>query len=162
MADQPKSRRAATTEGAMVTDTSGLAAIEDQAESFRLMREARSSQVVEDYIELIADLIDDAGEARPVDIAARLGVTTPTVNNMLKRLRDDGLISQRPYRSVFLTDDGRQLAEASRKRHQIVESFLLSLGISPETARNDAEGMEHYASEETLAVFAKLTEKKQR
>ena len=160
MADQPTRRKGPEKDATAATDMSGLAAIEDQAESFRLMREARSSQVVEDYIELIADLIDDAGEARAVDIAARLGVTTPTVNNMLKRLRDDGLISQKPYRSVFLTDQGRQLAEASRKRHQIVESFLLSLGISPETARNDAEGMEHYASEETLAVFARLTETK--
>ena len=143
-------------------EAAGLAAVEDQAEGFRLMREARASQVVEDYIELIADLIDDAAEARPVDIAARLGVTNPTVNNMLKRLKDEGLISQRPYRSVFLTDKGRALAEASRKRHQIVERFLLSLGISPATARNDAEGMEHYASEETLAAFMKFTRENDR
>lgn len=152
----PKSTAQVKVDG--MTDT-GLGTVEDQAEGFRLMREARANQVVEDYIELIADLIDGSGEARAVDIAARLGVTTPTVNNVLKRLREDGLISQRPYRSVFLTEHGRHLAEASRRRHQIVEAFLLSLGISPETARNDAEGMEHYASEETLAVFAELTER---
>ena len=141
---------------AEVDDPAGLAAVEEQAERFRLVREARASQVVDDYVELIADLIDDAGEARAVDIAARLGVRTPTVNNMLKRLKDDGLISQKPYRSVFLTRKGRRLAEVSRDRHRIVEEFLLSLGISPEAARNDAEGMEHYASEETLATFAKF------
>ncbi|MEQ8825452.1 MAG: manganese-binding transcriptional regulator MntR [Filomicrobium sp.] len=134
-----------------------LATVEVQAESFRLMREARASQVVDDYVELIADLIDNIGEARAVDIAARLGVTMPTVNNKLKRLKDDGLISQQPYRSIFLTKKGRRLAEASRERHRVVEVFLLSLGVSPETARNDAEGMEHYASEETLAAFTKFT-----
>lgn len=132
-----------------------LGDVEAQAERFRLVRESRANQLVDDYVELIADLIDDVGEARSVDIAARLGVATPTVNNMLRRLKEDGLINQQPYRSVFLTERGRQLAEESRERHRIVEEFLLSLGVSPETARNDAEGMEHYASEETLKVFAR-------
>ena len=143
-------------------EAADLAAVEAQADGFRQMREARASQVIDDYIELIADLIDEAGEARAVDIAARLGVKTPTVNNMLKRLKEESLISQKPYRSVFLTEKGRRLAEASRERHKIVEEFLLSLGISPENARNDAEGMEHYASEETLAAFLKFTRASER
>lgn len=134
----------------------GLAAVEDQATSFRNVRQARRNELVEDYVELIADLIDDTGEARPVDIAARLGVTKPTVNKMLKRLAQDELITQRPYRAVFLTDAGRDLAVASRKRHQIVEGFLMALGISPETARNDAEGIEHHVSDETLDVFERF------
>ncbi len=54
---------------------------------------------------------------------------------------------------MFLTEEGRTLAEACKKRHQIVESFLLALGVSPETARHDSEGMEHHASAETLAAF---------
>jgi DtxR family manganese transport transcriptional regulator len=140
--------------------TPGLGAVEEQATSFRHVREARRTELVEDYVELIADLIDDAGEARPVDIAARLGVTKPTVNKMLKRLQQEELITQRPYRAVFLTDAGRELAEASRERHQIVESFLLALGISPETARNDAEGIEHYVSDETLEAFQRLVDER--
>jgi DtxR family manganese transport transcriptional regulator len=137
-----------------------LSAVEDQAEGFRQVRAARRNELVEDYVELIADLIDSGGEARPVDIAARLGVTKPTVNKMLKRLQQDDLVTQRPYRAVFLTEAGRALAEESRKRHQIVEAFLISIGVSPETARADAEGMEHYVSEETLAIFARLAEPK--
>lgn len=136
----------------------GLGAVEDQATSFRHVREARRNELVEDYVELIADLIDDSGEARPVDIAARLGVTKPTVNKMLKRLQHEELVTQRPYRAVFLTDAGRELAETSRARHQIVESFLLALGISPETARNDAEGIEHHVSDETLEAFQRLVD----
>lgn len=131
----------------------GIAAVEDQANGFRHVREARRTELAEDYTELIADLIDATGEARPVDIAARLGVAKPTVNKMLKRLAEDGLITQRPYRAVFLTDAGRTLAEECKKRHQIVEGFLLALGVSPETARLDSEGMEHHASAETLAAF---------
>lgn len=137
-------------------DAAARSAVEEQATSFRHVREARRTELVEDYVELIADLIDDTGEARPVDIAARLGVTKPTVNKMLKRLAQDELITQRPYRAVFLTDSGRALAEESRQRHQIVEAFLLALGVSPETARNDAEGIEHHVSDETLAAFERV------
>ncbi|MFY0610052.1 MAG: manganese-binding transcriptional regulator MntR [Hyphomicrobiaceae bacterium] len=136
-----------------------LGAVEDQATSFRQVREARRKELVEDYVELIADLIDDGGEARPVDIAARLGVAKPTVNKMLKKLQQDQLITQRPYRAVFLTESGRSLAEESRRRHQIVESFLLSIGVAPDTARADAEGMEHHVSEETLKIFEQLARK---
>ena len=124
-----KTTNAPDASDASETMTPGLGAVEEQATSFRHVREARRTELVEDYVELIADLIDDAGEARPVDIAARLGVTKPTVNKMLKRLQQEELVTQRPYRAVFLTDAGRELAEASRVRHQIVESFLLALGI---------------------------------
>ena len=125
-----------------------------QVESFRQAREARRVELVEDYIELIADLIGDGGEARQVDIAARLGVAQPTVAKMLKRLVEEGLISQRPYRGVFLTQLGRDLAERSRARHQLVETFLRALGVDCDTARRDAEGIEHYVSAETLSAFA--------
>ena len=133
-----------------------------QVESFRQARQARRAELVDDYVELIADLIDDAGEARQVDVAARMGVAQPTVAKMLKRLAEDGLISQRPYRGVFLTEAGRALAERSRRRHQVVESFLLALGVSIETARIDAEGIEHHVSAETLAAFERFAEGRQR
>ena len=135
---------------------SGLVAAETHVESFRQARAARRTELVEDYVELIADLIDDGGEARQVDIAARLGVAQPTVAKMLKRLAEDGLIQQRPYRGVFLTEAGRQLAEEARRRHQIVESFLLALGISADTARVDSEGIEHHVSDETLEAFRRF------
>ncbi|KSV92942.1 manganese-binding transcriptional regulator MntR [Sinorhizobium sp. GL28] len=124
-----------------------------QVESFRQTRNSRRTELVEDYVELIADLIADGGEARQVDIAQRLGVAQPTVAKMLKRLAAEGYIQQKPYRGVFLTALGSDLAERSRERHHIVESFLRALGISEETARIDAEGIEHYVSTETLEAF---------
>ena len=135
---------------------SGLIDTETQAESFRQAREARRAELVEDYVELIADLIEDGGEARQVDIAARLGVAQPTVAKMLKRLAEEGLISQRLYRGVFLTETGRLLAEASRERHRVVEAFLGAIGVSPTTARLDAEGIEHRVSAETLEAFRRF------
>ena len=127
-------------------------------ESFRQAREARRLELVEDYVELIADLVGDGGEARQVDIAARLGVAQPTVAKMLTRLVEDGLVQQRPYRGVCLTTAGQALAVQSRERHRIVEKFLCVLGVSAETARRDAEGIEHHVSAETLEAFRRFSE----
>jgi DtxR family manganese transport transcriptional regulator len=127
---------------------------ETQADGFATVREARRNELAEDYVELIADLIHHHGEARPVDIAARLGVRAPTVTKTLNRLAREGLITRAKYRSVFLTDEGRALAKECRRRHEIVLRFLIRLGLDPETAERDAEGIEHHVSEATLALFA--------
>ncbi|QHM95695.1 MULTISPECIES: manganese-binding transcriptional regulator MntR [Kosakonia] len=134
-----------------------LVNVEEHVEGFRQVREAHRRELIDDYVELISDLIREVGEARQVDMAARLGVSQPTVAKMLKRLATVGLIEQIPWRGVFLTAEGERLAQESRERHQIVESFLLVLGVSPEIARRDAEGMEHHVSEETLECFRLFT-----
>jgi DtxR family manganese transport transcriptional regulator len=126
---------------------------ETHSRGFRQSRDARRNTLLEDYVELIADLIADGGEARQVDIAARLGVAQPTVGKALRRLGAAGLVVQKPYRGVFLTEAGQKIARESRLRHQTVEAFLRSLGVSSETARIDAEGIEHHVSDETLAAF---------
>lgn len=136
-----------------------LVNVEEHVEGFRQVREAHRRELIDDYVELISDLIREVGEARQVDMAARLGVSQPTVAKMLKRLASVGLIEMIPWRGVFLTPEGEKLAQASRERHQIVENFLLVLGVSPDTARRDAEGMEHHVSEETLKQFSEFTRK---
>jgi DtxR family manganese transport transcriptional regulator len=151
----------------MVRKTGGAAPdalvdVDRHVESFRQAREARRVELVEDYVELIADLIRDGGEARQVDIAARLGVAQPTVAKMLRRLVEEGLVSRRRYRGVFLTEAGEALARRSRERHRIVETFLLQLGVSAETARCDAEGIEHHVSDETLAAFERFAADRKR
>tara|TARA_B100000686_G_C16769092_1_gene963821 strand:- start:420 stop:890 length:471 start_codon:yes stop_codon:yes gene_type:complete len=127
-----------------------------QADHHRQVRQARQTEIMEDYVELIADLIDSTGEARLVDLAERLGVTTPTVARMIGRLKEVNWIEARPYRTIFLTDEGRRIAEASRRRHQLVVTFLKSIGVSEEVARADAEGIEHHVSSETLLAFEKF------
>ena len=127
-----------------------------QADHHRQVRQARQTEIMEDYVELIADLIDSTGEARSVDLAERLGVTTPTVARMIGRLKEANWIEARPYRAIFLTDEGRRIAEASRRRHQLVVTFLKSIGVSEEVARADAEGIEHHVSSETLLAFEKF------
>ncbi|MFQ3488466.1 manganese-binding transcriptional regulator MntR [Enterobacter asburiae] len=140
-----------------IRKTTQLVNVEEHVEGFRQVREAHRRELIDDYVELISDLIREVGEARQVDLAARLGVSQPTVAKMLKRLASVGLIEMIPWRGVFLTPEGEKLAQESRERHQLVENFLLVLGVSPEIARRDAEGMEHHVSEETLVKFREFT-----
>lgn len=129
-----------------------------QAAQFERVRTAQQTEKAEDYVEMIDDLINAYGEARVVELAKRFGVSHATVNKIVKRLARDGLVHTRPYRSIFLTEAGRELAEWSRKRHQIVLNFLRAIGVGERAAELDAEGIEHYVSEETLAAFARIAE----
>ena len=130
-----------------------------QADGFHAVREAHRSEIVEDYVELIAELIEQTGEARPVDIAERLGVKQPTVSKNLARLTREGYVRRERYRSVFLTEAGEALADSCRRRHRTVVSFLLALGLDEATAEQDAEGIEHHVSQATLAAFQGFIEK---
>ena len=131
----------------------------NSATKFDRIRRAHQSEVAEDYVEMIAELIAETGEARTVDLAARFGVTSPTVNAIIQRLQREDLVETRPYRSIFLTAAGQALADKARDRHRIVRDFLLTIGLPETIAEEDAEGIEHHVSPETLAVFAKITDK---
>ncbi len=120
---------------------------------FQRVREAHQTELAEDYVELIAHLIAETGEARLVDLAECLGVSKATVNNTIQRLQRDGLVTSKPYRSIFLTDAGRELADASRERHDIVRDFLIALGVPADIADQDSEGIEHHVSDATLDHF---------
>ncbi|MDE1568989.1 manganese-binding transcriptional regulator MntR [Aquabacter sediminis] len=123
---------------------------------FDRARTARSAEILEDYTELIGDLIAEHGEARVTDIARRLGVTHPTATKALARLKREGLVTSRPYRGVFLTGAGAAMAERVRARHRLVVDLLVAIGVPAEAAETDAEGMEHYVSETTLEAFRRF------
>lgn len=132
----------------------------NHAQRFEHVRAAHQIEVAEDYVEMIADLIETVGEARAVDLAERFGVTSATVNNTVARLQRDGLVESQPYRSIFLTKKGQLMARHSHDRHQVVLNFLKTIGVSDATAQMDAEGVEHHVSEETLNAFKKLIREK--
>jgi len=133
-----------------------------QARRFGKARSARSAALLEDYVELIADLLATTGEARPTDIARRLGVSHPTAINTIARLKREALAVARPYRGVFLTEKGEALARRMRARHRLVVDVLLGLGVPAEAAEADAEGIEHHVSETTLKAFARFLESRGR
>ena len=127
-----------------------------QAEVFAGVRQAHQMESTEDYVELIDDLIRSQGEARLVEVAERLGISQPSASKTLARLQREGFVTSEPYRSIFLTEAGKQLADESRARHDLVYRFLLAIGVSDETARRDSEGVEHHVSQETLDAFKKI------
>jgi DtxR family transcriptional regulator, manganese transport regulator len=129
-----------------------------QAHRFSKTRSAQSGAVLEDYVELIADLLTTSGEARPTDVARRLGVSHATAIKTISRLKREGLATGRPYRGVFLTQEGQKLAARVRARHRLVVSVLLALGAPSEAAEADAEGIEHHVSESTQKAFAQFIE----
>lgn len=123
-------------------------------------RTRKQNELAEDYVELIDDLIGSRGEARIVDIARALGVSHVTVSKAVTRLIDAGLVHSEPYRSVFLTDAGKSLAHEARERHQIVEDFLVALGVPGKQASLDAEGIEHHVSVTTLQAMQRFIKRK--
>ena len=126
------------------------------AAKFDRIRQAHQSEVAEDYVEMIAELIAETGEARTVDLAARFGVTSPTVNAIIQRLKRENLVETRPYRSIFLTEAGKTMAHQAQERHKVVRDFLVTIGVPAPIAEEDAEGVEHHVSPKTLAVFARI------
>ncbi len=97
---------------------------------------------------------------RVTDVAESLGVKKPSVVVALRRLRDEGLVSQERYGYIELTPKGRELAEDVYFRHQVLLRFFRDfLGVSPEVAEKDACIMEHYLSEESLNKLREFMEK---
>ncbi|WP_319498969.1 manganese-binding transcriptional regulator MntR [uncultured Cohaesibacter sp.] len=127
-----------------------------QSVRFIRAREAQACAVMEDYVEMIGDLIRDLGEARTADIAERMGVAHPTATKAITRLKREGLAVSRPYRGVFLTDEGEALANRVRARHRSVVELLVAVGVPRETAELDAEGIEHHVSDRSLEAFNKF------
>lgn len=127
-----------------------------QARRFARARECQASAVQEDYVEMIGDLIAAHGEARIADIAERMGVAQPTATKAIGRLKREGLATSRPYRGIFLTDAGAELAERVRARHRTVVALLVAVGVPAEIAEIDGEGLEHHVSATTLAAFEKF------
>jgi len=132
-----------------------------QARRFGKTRSAQSTALLEDYVELIADLLASAGEARPTDIARRLGVSHATAIKMISRLKRVGMATARPYRGVFLTEVGTALAQRVRARHRLVVDVLRAIGVPGEAAEADAEGIEHHVSETTLKAFARFLQSRE-
>ena len=128
--------------------------------SFKKVRDAHKTENTEDYLEIIADLLNTKGEARIVDIASELDIAQATANKTIQRLQNQGFVKKEPYRSIFLTLKGQEVASVSKKRHIIVLTFLKNLGLDARTAEADAEGIEHHVSDKTLKKMEKFNKKK--
>ena len=108
------------------------------------------TQSLEDYLETIYLLIKDTGSACVRDVAKFLGVKMPSVVKALHELKSLEQVNQEPYSSIELTKKGERLAKSVLSRHELLKTFLIRLGVNPETADEDACRMEPILSAETL------------
>ena len=104
----------------------------------------------EDYLEAMLMLKEQRGYVRSIDVAEMLGVTKPSVSYATKRLRENGYISLDPAGMIQLTEPGLEIAERVYERHRLLTELFIGLGVSPETAREDACKIEHDLSAETF------------
>ena len=103
----------------------------------------------EDYLESILVLSQKGGGVRSVDIAARLGVSKPSVSHAMKLLREDGYIAMDRYGTVTLLEKGAEIANRIYERHTVLTKMLEGLGVPSDIARADACKMEHDISPES-------------
>jgi len=113
---------------------------------------------VEDYLEVVYELIQKKGYARSADIAERLAVKSGSVTGMLQRLDAMGLIVYERYRGLSLTSKGEALARAVQQRHLAILKFLRILGIEEKTALLDAEGIEHHVRQTTITRITRFVD----
>jgi len=105
---------------------------------------------MEDYLEVIYELIQQKGYATTGDISTYLNVSSPSVTKMMQRLRDTDYLVYERYKGISLTDKGMDVAQGIRHRHGTLADFLIMLGVDEESAHRDAEGIEHYLEPKTL------------
>ena len=113
----------------------------------------------DDYLETMLMLKEERGYIRSVDVAEKLGVTKPSVSYVTKRLRENGYITTDPAGMIVLLEPGLEIAERMYERHKLLTELLVGLGVSPETAREDACKIEHDLSVESFDAIRRHAQK---
>ncbi len=117
----------------------------------------RYNRTIEEYVEIIWDLLRDSPVARVKDIASARGVTRPTVTSVLEKLKHNDLVEHENYGFVTLTPKGRKLAVKLNSIHQTFKKlFVKVLGVDETIAENDACKLEHYISPDTQFALLKF------
>lgn len=110
----------------------------------------RITEATENYMEAILILNQNLGSVRAVDIANYLGFSKPTISQYMKQYVQQGLVEIGSDGHIKLTEEGLKVAEATLERHHIISAIFMALGVSKETALEDACKVEHDLSEETF------------
>ena len=111
---------------------------------------------IEDYLEIISELVGLKGYATTLDISRHMNVSPPSVTKMLQKLDKDGYLEYEKYHGINLTSKGNQVAEVIRQKHSTLLEIFEILGIKRDIANQDAEGMEHYLNPKTIKRLRKF------
>lgn len=107
------------------------------------------------YLETIYQLLQERGSVRSVDVAVSMGYSKPSVSRAVGLLKQGGYLLMDKDGSLTLTEVGLTTAQKVYERHTILTGLLIRLGVSPETAAEDACKMEHVISDETFDAMKK-------
>lgn len=116
------------------------------------------TEIAEDYLERIQELVDKKGYARVTDIAEEFEVSRSTVSTMVRKLSQRGFVNYERYRGFTLTEQGRKIALQIKSRHETLARFLRHLGLPEKIVATDIEGIEHHLSNQTLARLKQLAD----
>ena len=128
----------------------------DSIKAAHQLERTRSSTRKEDYLEIIAELVELKGYATTLDISRYMNVSAPSVTKMLQRLDENGFLEYEKYHGINLTDKGKQIADGIRQKHGILLEFFEILVVGYETANQDAEGIEHHLNQKTIKQLRKF------
>ncbi|MGA9154313.1 MAG: iron dependent repressor, metal binding and dimerization domain protein [Candidatus Nitrosopolaris sp.] len=132
---------------------------DDSGHRLKLIRDAHNvkekvleqhTNRMEDYLEVIYELIRKKGYATQTDISESLNVSLPSVSKMLQRLEDSKYLEYKKYRGLNLTEEGIEVAENIREKHGLLSEFFKMIGVDEDIANIDAEGIEHHLHPQTL------------
>ena len=111
------------------------------------------NESAENYLETILMLSKSRPVVRSVDIATELGFKKSSVSVAMKHLRENNHITMTPEGYIYLTESGKAIAEMIYERHELLSSWLESLGVDKEIASEDACRIEHVISPESFAAL---------
>jgi DtxR family manganese transport transcriptional regulator len=123
---------------------------------FAKTRDHHANETAEDYVEAVAEIIDEHGECRVLNLARHFNVSHVTVSRIVKRLQIEKLLNTQPYRPIELTAQGAALAKRVRERHEVVLKFLIAIGVDKRSAEIDSEGIEHHVGPKTLSAMKRF------
>lgn len=131
---------------------------EIRLESIKAAHKSSKSNLsrIEDYLEVIAELVEMKGYATTLDISRYMNVSAPSVTKMLQRLDENGYLKYEKYHGINLTPKGNNVAHVIRQKHGILLEFFEILGVEHETANQDAEGIEHHLNPKTIKQLRKF------
>ena len=109
----------------------------------------------ENYLEAILVIQKEKGAVRAIDIAHHLGYSKPSVSVAMKQLETNGFIHRDTDNHITLTPDGMDIATSIFERHAVLSKLFMMLGVSEETAKEDACKIEHHISDETFECIKK-------
>ena len=120
-----------------------------------LTKKVSSTTREEDYLEVIAELVELKGYATALDISRFMNVSPPSVTKMLQKLDEKKYLEYEKYHGINLTNMGKQVADTIRRKHSTLLEFFEILNIGKEIANQDTEGLEHHLNPKTIRQLRK-------